>query len=42
MKEALLRIVHEAVGDQWSDDLGKAWGVAYDKLADAIKMKMKL
>ncbi|KAH0451456.1 hypothetical protein IEQ34_018755 [Dendrobium chrysotoxum] len=41
MREALLRIVHEAVGDQWSDDLGKAWELGYDKLADAIKMKMK-
>ncbi|PKU80221.1 non-symbiotic hemoglobin 2 [Dendrobium catenatum] len=41
MREALLRIVHEGVGDQWSDDLGKAWELGYDKLADAIKMKMK-
>ncbi|XP_020594998.1 non-symbiotic hemoglobin 2-like isoform X2 [Phalaenopsis equestris] len=40
MKGALLKIVHEGVGEQWSDELGKAWGVAYDRLAEAIKIKM--
>ncbi|KAK8965742.1 Non-symbiotic hemoglobin 2 [Platanthera guangdongensis] len=41
MREALLATVREAAGDQWSDELSMAWAAAYDKLAYAIKMRMK-
>ncbi|KAG6734314.1 hypothetical protein I3842_01G266700, partial [Carya illinoinensis] len=42
VKEALMRTVKEAVGDQkWSDEMGSAWGEAYDQLAAAIKTEMK-
>ncbi|KAK8951513.1 Non-symbiotic hemoglobin 2 [Platanthera zijinensis] len=41
MREALLATVREAVGGQWSDELSVAWAAAYDKLAYAIKMRMK-
>lgn len=41
MKEALLRTVKTAVGDKWSEEMGGAWGEAYDQLAAAIKAEMK-
>ncbi|XP_020222840.1 leghemoglobin C2 [Cajanus cajan] len=41
LKEAFLKTIKEAVGDKWSDDLSKAWEVAYDQMAAAIKKAMK-
>ncbi|KAK1314076.1 Non-symbiotic hemoglobin 2 [Acorus calamus] len=42
VKEALLRTVREAVGDnKWSEEMRGAWSVAYDHLAEAIKAEMK-
>ncbi|KAF2318443.1 hypothetical protein GH714_007703 [Hevea brasiliensis] len=41
VKEALLRTIKEAVGDKWSEDMGSAWGEAYDQLAAAINAEMK-
>ncbi|KAH7537034.1 hypothetical protein FEM48_Zijuj03G0049500 [Ziziphus jujuba var. spinosa] len=37
VKEALLRTIKEASGEKWSDEIGCAWGEAYDQLASAIK-----
>jgi len=37
VKEALLKTIKAAVGDKWSDELSRAWEVAYDELAAAIK-----
>ncbi|KAB1218994.1 Non-symbiotic hemoglobin 2 [Morella rubra] len=38
VKEALLRTIKEAVGENWSDDQkGSAWGEAYDQLAAAMR-----
>nr|prf hemoglobin,leg [Glycine max] len=39
VKEALLKTIKAAVGDKWSDELSRAWEVAYDELAAAIKAK---
>ncbi|KAF8396494.1 hypothetical protein HHK36_018117 [Tetracentron sinense] len=41
VNKALLRTIKEAVGEKWSEEMGSAWGVAYDKLAVAIKAQMK-
>ncbi|KAK7837339.1 non-symbiotic hemoglobin 2 [Quercus suber] len=41
MKEALLRTIKEAVGESWSDEMGGAWGEAYDQLAATIKTQME-
>ncbi|KAG9441855.1 hypothetical protein H6P81_017709 [Aristolochia fimbriata] len=41
VKEALLRTIKDAMGPQWSDEMGIAWGEAYDHLATAIKSEMK-
>ncbi|KAI9157251.1 hypothetical protein LWI28_019249 [Acer negundo] len=41
VKEALLRTIKEAVGENWSEEMGCAWGEAYDQLAAAIKAEMK-
>ncbi|KAK7343936.1 hypothetical protein VNO77_13071 [Canavalia gladiata] len=40
LKEAMLKTIKEAMGDKWSDELGNAWGAAYDELAAAIKKAM--
>nr|QAX32721.1 leghemoglobin [Onobrychis viciifolia] len=40
VKEALLKTIKEVVGDKWSDELGTAWEIAYDGLANAIKKAM--
>lgn len=40
VKEALLRAIKEAVGENWSDEKGSAWGEAYDQLAAAIRTEM--
>lgn len=42
VKEALLRTVRDGMGEKWSEDMNTAWGVAYDRLADAIKAEMKV
>ncbi|KAK1314070.1 Non-symbiotic hemoglobin 2 [Acorus calamus] len=42
VKEALLRTVQEAVGDdKWNEEMRGAWSVAYDHLAEAIKAEMR-
>lgn len=41
VKEALLRTIRDGVGENWSDEMGCAWGEAYDQLAAAIKVEMK-
>lgn len=41
VKEALLRTVKEALGEKWSNEMGCAWGEAYNQLAAAIKAEMK-
>ncbi|XP_058083581.1 non-symbiotic hemoglobin 2 [Magnolia sinica] len=41
VKEALLRTIQAALGEKWSDEMGGAWGEAYDQLAAAIKAEMK-
>ncbi|KAK9265896.1 hypothetical protein L1049_012448 [Liquidambar formosana] len=41
VKEALLRTIKEGVGEKWSEEMGCAWGRAYDQLAAAIKAEMK-
>nr|AZL41265.1 class II non-symbiotic haemoglobin [Datisca glomerata] len=41
VKEALLRTVKEGVGENWSEEMGSAWALAYDHLAAAIKDEMK-
>ncbi|KAL5722629.1 Anaerobic nitrite reductase hb2 [Ranunculus cassubicifolius] len=41
IKEALVRTVKGAMGDKWSDEMGAAWGEAYEHLAAAIKKEMK-
>ncbi|KAM4094405.1 hypothetical protein ACB094_06G192900 [Castanea mollissima] len=40
-KEALLGTIKEAVGESWSDEMGGAWGEAYDQLAATIKTQME-
>ncbi|OVA17919.1 Globin [Macleaya cordata] len=41
VKEALLRTIEEGVGEEkWSEEMGSAWGEAYDHLAAAIKAQM--
>ncbi|CAK8572984.1 unnamed protein product [Lathyrus sativus] len=40
VKEALLKTMNEAVGDNWSEELSNAWEFAYDELAEAIKKAM--
>ncbi|KAF3966169.1 hypothetical protein ACB098_06G190200 [Castanea mollissima] len=39
--EALLGTIKEAVGESWSDEMGGAWGEAYDQLAATIKTQME-
>ena len=41
VKEALLGTIKEAVGEIWSDEMGGAWGEAYDQLAATIKTQME-
>ncbi|CAK7325352.1 unnamed protein product [Dovyalis caffra] len=41
VKEALLRTVKEALREKWNEEMGLAWGEAYDQLAAAIKAEMK-
>lgn len=41
VKEALLGTIKEAVGESWSDEMGGAWGEAYDQLAATIKTQME-
>ncbi|OVA19474.1 Globin [Macleaya cordata] len=41
VKEALMRTIKGAVGEKWSEEMGCAWGEAYDQLAAAIKAEMK-
>ncbi|XP_052204015.1 non-symbiotic hemoglobin 2-like [Diospyros lotus] len=41
VKEALLRMVKEAIGEKWKEEMNGAWGEAYDQLATAIKAEMK-
>lgn len=41
VKEALLGTITEAVGESWSDEMGGAWGEAYDQLAATIKTQME-
>ncbi|KAK7343937.1 hypothetical protein VNO77_13072 [Canavalia gladiata] len=41
VKEALLKTIKEAMEDKWSEELDKAWEVAYDELASSIKKTMK-
>ncbi|KAK9126550.1 hypothetical protein Scep_015396 [Stephania cephalantha] len=41
VKEALLRTIKEAMGEQYSEEMEKAWSEAYDQLAAAIKAEMK-
>jgi hemoglobin-like flavoprotein len=39
-KEAMLKTIKKAVEDKWSEELGCAWGIAYDELAASIKKAM--
>ncbi|KAK7278626.1 hypothetical protein RJT34_23660 [Clitoria ternatea] len=41
IKEALLKTIKEAMEDEWSEELGNAWEIAYDELAAAIKKAMR-
>ncbi|CAL5209060.1 unnamed protein product [Lathyrus oleraceus] len=40
VKEALLKTIKEAVGNEWSEELSNAWEIAYDGLAVAIMKEM--
>ncbi|AES99405.1 hypothetical protein MtrunA17_Chr5g0435611 [Medicago truncatula] len=42
VKEALLKTIKEASGDNWSEELNTAWEIAYDELAISIKKAVKL
>lgn len=37
-----MRTIRDGMGEKWSENMNTAWGVAYDRLADAIKAEMKV
>ncbi|XP_031472895.1 non-symbiotic hemoglobin 2-like [Nymphaea colorata] len=42
IKVAFLKVVKEAVGEKWSEEMGAAWAEAYDQLAAAFIAEMKI